>query len=227
MSFFDATAAVLLIPIVTAAVLAALPGYRATARLNVLAALASFVCALSLFFVRPPPGPYLLVDDLNNVFIVLTTFVGFTTSVFSASYIGHEIEIGRLTSAHLRFYHAMYQVLMFAMNLALLANNIGVMWVAIELATLTTVMMVGIYRTHEALEAAWKYFILGSVGCCSATAPRSAWRRCTPGCRTRTRRARPRSRRCCRASSSTSRSMRCCASRCCSRSTRQRWRPVP
>ena len=53
---------------------------------------------------------------------------------------------------------------MFAMNLALLTNNIGVMWVAIELATLTTVLMVGIYRTHEALEAAWKYFILGSVG---------------------------------------------------------------
>jgi hydrogenase-4 component F len=38
------------------------------------------------------------------------------------------------------------------------------MWVAIEIATLTTVLMVGIYRTHEALEAAWKYFILGSVG---------------------------------------------------------------
>ena len=53
---------------------------------------------------------------------------------------------------------------MFAMNLALLANNVGLMWVAVELATLTTVLMVGIYRTHEALEAAWKYFILGSVG---------------------------------------------------------------
>jgi hydrogenase-4 component F len=38
------------------------------------------------------------------------------------------------------------------------------MWVAVELATLTTVLMVGIYRTPEALEAAWKYFILGSVG---------------------------------------------------------------
>jgi hydrogenase-4 component F len=58
----------------------------------------------------------------------------------------------------------MYQVLMFAMNLALIANNIGLMWVAIELATLTTVLMVAVYRTHEALEAAWKYFILGSVG---------------------------------------------------------------
>jgi hydrogenase-4 component F len=53
---------------------------------------------------------------------------------------------------------------MFAMNLALIANNIGLMWVAIEIATLTTVLMVGIYRTHQALEAAWKYFILGSVG---------------------------------------------------------------
>jgi hydrogenase-4 component F len=124
----------------------------------------SFLTALSLLFTRPAPGPYLHVDDLNNVFIVLTTFVGFTTSVFSASYIDHEIEIGRLTPRFVRFYHAMYQVLMLAMNLALVANNIGVMWVAIELATLTTVLMVGIYRTHEALEAAWKYFILGSVG---------------------------------------------------------------
>jgi hydrogenase-4 component F len=164
MAAYDALTAVLLIPVVAAALLAALPGYRLTSRLNVVAAFMTFLSALSLFFVRPQSGPYLLVDDLNNVFIVLTTFVGFTTSVFSASYIGHEIEIGRLTATHVRFYHAMYQMLMFAMNLALVANNIGLMWVAIELATLTTVMMVGIYRTHEALEAAWKYFILGSVG---------------------------------------------------------------
>jgi hydrogenase-4 component F len=58
----------------------------------------------------------------------------------------------------------MYQVMMFGMNLALVSNNLGLMWVAVELATLSTVVMVGIYRTHEALEAAWKYFILGSVG---------------------------------------------------------------
>jgi hydrogenase-4 component F len=58
----------------------------------------------------------------------------------------------------------MYQTMMFGMNLALVANSIGLMWVAVELATLTTVLMVGIYRTSEALEAAWKYFILGSVG---------------------------------------------------------------
>ena len=162
---FDAVTAVLAIPATAALLLALLPSYRITAYLNVAATLLTFLAALSLFFFgRPEPGPYILVDDLNNVFIVLTTFIGFTTSVFSANYIGHELETGHLTPGVLRFYHAMYQVLMFAMNLALVTNNIGVMWVAIELSTLTTVMMVGIYRTHEALEAAWKYFILGSVG---------------------------------------------------------------
>src|SRR6202035_1590616 len=48
--------------------------------------------------------------------------------------------------------------------LAFVSNNIGLMWVAVEIATLTTVLMVGIYRTTAAVEAAWKYFILGSVG---------------------------------------------------------------
>jgi hydrogenase-4 component F len=151
--------------VVAAAVLALLSNYRLSARLNVLAAFLTFLAAASLFFVeRPEVGRYILIDELNIVFIVLNSFVGLTTSLFSASYIAHELETGRLTPTHLRFYHAMYQILMFGMNLALIANNIGLMWVAIELATLTTVLMVGIYRTHEALEAAWKYFILGSVG---------------------------------------------------------------
>src|SRR5215472_1845096 len=105
---FDPMAGVLIVP----AAAAALPGYRTTARLNVVATTLTFICALSLFFVRPAPGPYLLVDDLNGTFIVLTTFVGFTTSIFSASYIGHELGTGRLTPPFVRFYHAMYQVLM-------------------------------------------------------------------------------------------------------------------
>jgi hydrogenase-4 component F len=162
---FNPVTAVLLVPIVSAALLVALPGYRLTARLNVVASLATFVAAVSLLVVeRPQPGPYVLVDDLNIVFIVLNTFVGFTTSIFSASYIAHELDTGRLTPVYVRFYHAMYQTMMFGMNLAFVSNNIGLMWVAVEIATLTTVLMVGIYRTHAALEAAWKYFILGSVG---------------------------------------------------------------
>jgi hydrogenase-4 component F len=157
-------AAILTIPVLGAVLLALLPDDRTSARINVLATCLTLGCALVLLVERPSPGAFLIVDDLNVVFIVLSTFVGFTTSVFSGSYIAHELETGRLTPAYLRFYHAMYQTLMFGMNLALLSNNVGLMWVAVELATLTTVLMVGIYRTPAALEAAWKYFLLGSVG---------------------------------------------------------------
>jgi hydrogenase-4 component F len=157
-------AAILVIPALGAGLLALLPDDRKGAWLNAFASFLTFVCALLLLIERPATGPYLIVDDLNAVFIVLSTLVGFTTSVFSASYIAHELETGHLTPKYLRFYHAMYQMLMFGMNLALLSNNVGLMWVAVELATLTTVVMVGIYRTPAALEAAWKYFLLGSVG---------------------------------------------------------------
>jgi hydrogenase-4 component F len=155
---------VLLIPLLAAALLSVIPSYRTSAKINVAASALSLIAALLLLVDRPAAGQFLAVDDLNIVFILLSTFVGFTTSAFSASYIGHELDAGRLTPNYLRFYHAMFQLMLFGMNLALLANNIGLMWVAVELATLTTVVMVGIYRTHEAIEAAWKYFILGSVG---------------------------------------------------------------
>ena len=152
------------VPVIAAATLACISSYRISARINATASFVTLISAASFLVIRPEGGTLLFIDDLNIVFIVVNAFVGFTTSVFSASYIGHEIETGRLTQNHIRFYHAMFQSMMFGMNLALVANNIGLMWVAVELATLTTVVMVGLYRTHEALEAAWKYFILGSVG---------------------------------------------------------------
>ncbi len=160
----DGLSAVLAIPFAATILLAVLPSYRRSAFLNVLASLLTMLAALTLFVERPHSGRLLLVDDLNIVFIFLNTLVGFTTSVFSASYIAHELESGRLTPNYLRFYHSLYQAMMFSMNLALVANNIGLMWVAVELSTLTTVVMVGIYRTPQGLEAAWKYFILASVG---------------------------------------------------------------
>jgi hydrogenase-4 component F len=156
--------ALLIIPAIAVLVLALMRNYRLGAALNVLASGASFAAGVALLFAQRSRSDLIIVDDFNIYLITLTTFVGFTTSIFSASYIAHEIETGHLTPAFLRFYHAMYQALLGAMNVALLANNIGLMWVGVEVATLSTVMMVGIYRTPEAIEAAWKYFILGSVG---------------------------------------------------------------
>jgi hydrogenase-4 component F len=156
--------AIILVPFAAAVALGLFPGYRVTAAGNMIASFVTFCAGLSLLALPDATTDYIIVDDLNRFFIVLNTLVGFTTSVFSASYIGHEIETGRLTPLFVRFYHGMFQVMMGAMNLALLANNIGLLWVGLEVATLITVVMVGLYRTPAALEAAWKYFILGSVG---------------------------------------------------------------
>jgi hydrogenase-4 component F len=156
--------AILLIPALAVVVLAFVPNYRIGAALNMLAAGLTFVSSAVLLFDPPQRSDILIVDDFNVYLVTLTTFVAFTTSIFSASYIGHELEIGRLTPTYLRFYHALYQAMLGAMNVALVANNVGLLWVGVEVATLSTVMMVGIYRTPEAVEAAWKYFILGSVG---------------------------------------------------------------
>jgi hydrogenase-4 component F len=156
--------AVLLVPAVAVVLLALIPGYRLGAFLNVLASALTFLAGASLLFEPQFRSDILILDDFNVYLVTLTTFVAFTTSIFSASYIGHELETGRLTPQFLRFYHALYQAMIGAMNVALVANNVGLLWVGLEVATLTTVMMVGLYRTPEAVEAAWKYFILGSVG---------------------------------------------------------------
>lgn len=155
---------VVAIPAVAVVVLSFLPGYRLPAAVNVLASLATLIVGLSLFGTPAFSDDLFLLDDFNIYLIVLNTFVGFTTSVFSATYIRHELDTKRLNLPYLRFYHAMYQTMMAAMNLALISNDIGLLWVGVEIATLVTVMMVGIYRTPAAIEAAWKYFILGSVG---------------------------------------------------------------
>jgi hydrogenase-4 component F len=155
---------ILAIPAAAAVLFELLPSYRLAARANVLASGLTLAASLAPFFARPATTMLLLIDDFNIYLVALTAFVAFTTSLFSARYVLHEVEIGRLLPRYLRFYHAMYQAFCFTMLLALTANNLGIMWVALEGATLTTVLMVGLYRTHEALEAAWKYFILCGVG---------------------------------------------------------------
>src|SRR3989441_4223716 len=79
-----------------------------------------------------------------------------------------EQDHGRVNAKRLRLYHSMYQLFSFTMLLCLLSNNVGVLWVALEGATLSTVLLVSLYRTPASLEAAWKYFILCSVGIAQA-----------------------------------------------------------
>ncbi|TLS68109.1 hydrogenase 4 subunit F [Mariprofundus erugo] len=103
--------------------------------------------------------------DAYNVFlVVLTTFVSMTTSIFSMPYMRHELETGRVDLPRLRLYHSMFQLFQFGMLLGFTTNNIGVLWVSLELATLATVLLVSLYRTPASIAAAWKYFILCGMG---------------------------------------------------------------
>jgi len=155
---------VLAIPFGAALLLALVRDPTWAARFNATASLATFIAALALLAAPRGVDGLLFVDEMNAFLVVLTSFVACTTSLFSARYIAHEIEIGKLTALSQRFYHAMYQALAAAMLTALLTDNVAIMWVAIEASTLITVVMVSIYRTRAAIEAAWKYFILASVG---------------------------------------------------------------
>jgi len=143
---------------------------RLNSRLNGLALLASIWLAIDVLISGPElsTGQLLYIDSYNVYLVVLTAFVGLTTSLFSGPYMEHEREIGRVTARRLRLYYTMYQGFMLAMYLVLTTNNVGVMWVAMEGATLATVLLVSLYRTPESVEAAWKYFILCGVGIAQA-----------------------------------------------------------
>ncbi|MCD6673911.1 MAG: hydrogenase 4 subunit F [Burkholderiaceae bacterium] len=165
---------VLGIPLAGGGVLA-LWGHRDSAMaLNVGFSFATFLAALVLTGQVIADGPRFVwqreffIDALNVFLVTLTAFVAFTTAIFSRPYMRVERDHGKMTPPRLRLYHSMYQLFSFTMLLGLMTNNIGILWVAMEAATLTTVLLVSVYRTAASLEAAWKYFILCGVGIAQA-----------------------------------------------------------
>ncbi len=164
----------LVIPLVSGALLAVFGERTWAPNLNVVASLCTFLAAVGLTAEIVANGPrfafgeQFFIDSLNVFFVALTAFVGLTTSIFSGPYMRNEREHGKLTEPRLRLYKSMYQLFMFTMLVALTTNNLGILWVAMEAATLTTVLLVSLYRTPASLEAAWKYFILCGVGIAQA-----------------------------------------------------------
>jgi hydrogenase-4 component F len=143
---------------------------RVNVRFNAIALGAALFLAVDVLIEGPrlSPNKMLYIDSFNVYLIALTAFVGLTTSIFSGPYMAHEQENGKVGKRRLRLYYAMYQGFMLAMYLVLTTNNMGVLWVAMEGATLATVLLVSLYRTPESVEAAWKYFILCGVGIAQA-----------------------------------------------------------
>ncbi len=152
-------------------VILALVGHRPYAKtVNLALCLATFAVALLLameVFQRGPilsAGKLFYIDGFNVYLILLNAFVGMTTAVFSGPYMEHEVAVGRVDDRRMRLYYSMYQGFLFTMLVALSTNNLGILWVAVEGATLATVLLVSLYRTPESIEAGWKYFIICGVG---------------------------------------------------------------
>ncbi|HXF15354.1 MAG TPA: hydrogenase 4 subunit F [Burkholderiales bacterium] len=156
-------------------VILAFTGHRNFApEINVAFSFGTFIAACALTVQVISMGPVFawnrafFIDPLNVFIVTLTAFVGLTTALFSRPYMRVERDHGKMTPRRLRLYHSMYQSFSFTMLLALTTNNMGILWVAMEAATLTTVLLVSVYRTAARLEAAWKYFILCGVGIAQA-----------------------------------------------------------
>ena len=159
----------------TGGLILGLVGHRSrAAELNALFSAVTFGAAAMLTARIVTDGPLraledqFFIDSLNVFLVTLTAFVAMSTAFFSRPYMRVERDHGRVTNAGMRLYHSMYQLFVFTMLLVLTTNNLGIMWVALEAATLTTVLLVALYRTPAALEAAWKYFILCGVGIAQA-----------------------------------------------------------
>ena len=149
-----------LLPWAGAALLAFLPRERVAALVNAGISAAGFL--LSLLLLAEPEGVtgWTRLDALNLPLLLLSSLVGLTTAIYSIGAIAAE----GLDPRRLRAFHVVFQVFMGAQALALLADNLGVLWVAIEAATLASVLMVGLHGTPAAIEAAWKFFVLCGVG---------------------------------------------------------------
>ncbi|MQY14525.1 putative NAD(P)H-quinone oxidoreductase subunit 2 [Streptomyces sp. RB5] len=107
----------------------------------------------------------LLRADALTVWLLLT--VGAVAALALAATPAHlaaERDAGRADARTGRRYHVLVQAFLAAMCLAVLAANLGVLWVAIEATTIVTAFLVGHRRTRNSVEAAWKYVVICSAG---------------------------------------------------------------
>ncbi|MDD2216279.1 MAG: proton-conducting transporter membrane subunit, partial [Eubacteriales bacterium] len=109
-------------------------------------------------------GGFFYIDSLSIIILDIVLIIGFITSIYSIGYMEGEITQGKLHRNRLRLYYILMYSFIFTMILALTVKNMGILWIAIEATTLASVFLVGFQNDKYALEAAWKYVIICSVG---------------------------------------------------------------
>jgi len=161
-----AVAALLLVPLLTMLLVRFLPARMlggtqlGGATLTLLLALATAIAAIDAPIDHSP----LYVDALSGLLLAVVALVGWLGAAYAIGYTQHDVAARRITAGQVRWFYIWYHLFVLTMLAVLVTDNLGLMWAAIEATTLASAILVGFYRTREALEAAWKYLILCTVG---------------------------------------------------------------
>lgn len=107
---------------------------------------------------------YFSIDSLGAVLLILVAVVGFIVSWYSVGYLQAEVAKKIIGFRRVRQYFVLLHLFLFAMYAAIITPNPIIMWIAIEATTLSTAFLISFYNKPSAMEAAWKYLILNSVG---------------------------------------------------------------
>ena len=142
---------------------------RVTATLILLSAVTVLGCGVALGFrigsgTRFALGGLLRVDALTVTMLIVIGVVATLATWAGIGYLDAELAHDHTDLRGARAYGALIAAFLAAMVVAVCANNIGVIWVAIEATTVITAFLVGHRRTRGALEATWKYVVICSVG---------------------------------------------------------------
>lgn len=163
-------AMLLAVPIACAAACAVMPWRRAWGWLGSASAAATLVAGvvLSVRVVHAPAmtgfAGILRADALSAFMVVVIGVIAVLATWQGVRYIDGEMAEGRCTPRQASLYAALVQGFLATMLLAVLAANLGVLWVAVEATTIVTTFLVGHRRTKSSLEASWKYIVICSVG---------------------------------------------------------------
>ncbi|MBI2447452.1 MAG: hydrogenase 4 subunit F [Candidatus Omnitrophica bacterium] len=110
------------------------------------------------------PSTFFHIDALSAYFILLIALINFISSIYSIGYIASDVKEGAISERKASGYWTLYNLFAFTMFFVTVVNNLGVMWVSIEMTTLISAFLVGFYNTKKSIEAAWKYIIICSAG---------------------------------------------------------------
>ncbi len=107
---------------------------------------------------------FLYADALSAWMVLLISVVSLATSLYAGRYFRRDLAAGAVTPGRVREFFVLTPLFVAGMFLVVLANNLGVMWAAVEATALSSVLLVALYNRRTSLEAAWKYVMLGSLG---------------------------------------------------------------